>query len=103
LGDNTGALEDLNMAISLQSNYAEAYYNRGLVKEKMGEKKEAIADYQPNYGEAYYNLALATYDDKNPSSRVASLNYLQKAANALIKTGNLELYERAVEWMLKMQ
>ena len=26
LGDNTGALEDLNMAISLQSNYAEAYY-----------------------------------------------------------------------------
>jgi tetratricopeptide (TPR) repeat protein len=61
LGDNTGALEDLNMAIALQSNYAEAYYNRGLVKEKMGEKKEAIADdqlaisYQPNYGEAYYN------------------------------------------------
>ena len=109
LGDNTGALEDLNMAISLQSHYAEAYYNRGLVKEKMGEKKEAIADdqlaisYQPNYGEAYYNLALATYDDKNPSSRVASLNYLQKAANALIKTGNLELYERTVEWMLKMQ
>ncbi|MBC1190089.1 tetratricopeptide repeat protein [Microcystis aeruginosa CS-558/01A06] len=109
LGDNAGALEDLNMAISLQSNYAEAYYNRGLVKEKIGDKKEAIADYQlaityqPNYGEAYYNLALATYDDKNPSSRVASLNYLQKAANALIKTGNLELYERAVEWMLKMQ
>ena len=97
------------MAIALQSNYAEAYYNRGLVKEKMGEKKEAIADdqlaisYQPNYGEAYYNQALATYDDKNPSSRVASLNYWQKAANALIKTGNLELYERTVEWMLKMQ
>ncbi|GBD51050.1 tetratricopeptide repeat family protein [Microcystis aeruginosa NIES-298] len=109
LGDNAGALEDLNMAIALQSNYAEAYYNRGLVKEKMGDKKGAIADYQlaityrPNYGEAYYNLALATYDDKNPSSRVGSLNYLQKAANALIKTGNLELYERAVEWMLKMQ
>jgi tetratricopeptide (TPR) repeat protein len=109
LGDNTGALEDLNIAISLQSNYAEAYYNRGLVKEKIGKKKEAIADYQlaisyqPNYGEAYYNLALATYDDKNPSSRLASLNYLQKAANALIKTGNLELYERTVEWMLKMQ
>ncbi|AVQ74424.1 hypothetical protein B5D77_22120 [Microcystis sp. MC19] len=109
LGDNASALEDLNMAISLQSNYAEAYYNRGLVKEKMGDKKAAITDYQlaityqPNYGEAYYNLALATYDDKNPSSRVASLNYLQKAANALIKTGNLELYERAVEWMLKMQ
>jgi hypothetical protein len=38
---------------------------------------------------------------KNPSSRIASLNYLQKAANALIKTGNLELYERTVEWMLK--
>jgi tetratricopeptide (TPR) repeat protein len=109
LGNNTGALEDLNMAIALQSNYAEAYYNRGLVKEKMGDRKEAIADYQlaityqPNYGEAYYNLALATYDDTNPSSRVASLNYLQKAANALIKTGNLELYERALEWMLKMQ
>ncbi|AKV66368.1 tetratricopeptide repeat protein [Microcystis panniformis] len=109
LGDNAGALEDLNIAIALQFNYAEAYYNRGLVKEKIGDKKAAITDYQlaityqPNYGEAYYNLALATYDDKNPSSRVASLNYLQKAANALIKTGNLELYERAVEWMLKMQ
>ncbi len=109
LGDNAGALEDLNIAIALQSNYAEAYYNRGLVKEKIGDKRAAITDYQlaithqPNYGEAYYNLALATYDDKNPSSRVVSLNYLQKAANALIKTGNLELYERAVEWMLKMQ
>jgi hypothetical protein len=29
--------------------------------------------------------------------------YLQKAANALIKTGNLELYERTVEWLIKMQ
>jgi tetratricopeptide (TPR) repeat protein len=109
LGDNPRALEDLNKAISLQSNYAEAYYNRGLVKEKMGQKTEAIADYQLaitynlNYGEAYYNLALITYDDKNPSSREASLNYLQKAANALIKTGNLELYERTVEWLIKMQ
>ncbi|WKX63430.1 hypothetical protein Q3H53_003554 [Microcystis aeruginosa PCC 7806] len=67
------------------------------------EEPQLAITYQPNYGEAYYNLALATYDDTNPSSRVASLNYLQKAANALIKTGNLELYQRAVEWMLKMQ
>lgn len=108
-GNSTGAIEDLNKAIALKSNYVEAYYNRGLVLEQQGKKAEAIADYRkavslnPNYAEAYYRLALAGYDEKNPGSRDLSLNDLQRSANLAIKQGNLELYQRAIEWMNKMK
>jgi hypothetical protein len=71
LGDNTWCFGGFKYGYCLlQSNYAEAYDNRGLVKEKSATKKKRFADYQlaityqPNYGEAYYNLALATYDDQ---------------------------------------
>ena len=39
-------LKDYNEAIRLKPNYAEAYYNRGLIKKEGSEKQEALADFR---------------------------------------------------------
>lgn|GEM_PF-2512001 len=46
------ALDDYNMAIELNSNYAEAYYRRGILYYTMVERANAIADF-----ETYLELA----------------------------------------------
>ncbi|MBU4462359.1 MAG: tetratricopeptide repeat protein [Proteobacteria bacterium] len=61
LTDTDKALEYLNKAISLDSNYAEAYNNRGIAWGKKGNYDRAISDYNkalelnPEDAEAYYN------------------------------------------------
>jgi Flp pilus assembly protein TadD len=45
-GDNPGAIADLNEAIRLQPDYAEAYYGRGKIRSKLGDKQGAILDYR---------------------------------------------------------
>ena len=63
MGDQAGALEDYNTAISLKPNYAEAYNNRGVLKSNMGDQAGALEDYnkavslKPNYAKAYNNRA----------------------------------------------
>lgn len=39
------ALLDFNRAIDLEPDFAEAYYNRGVLKNSMGDKKGAAADF----------------------------------------------------------
>ena len=57
--DYRSALADYNKAIHLKQNYIEAYNNRGVVKEKLGECESACEDYdtvirlKPDYAEAY--------------------------------------------------
>jgi tetratricopeptide (TPR) repeat protein len=52
-------------AIDLAPDYADAYYNRGVVKGKLGEYKAAIEDYdkaidlKPDYAMAYNNRGMA--------------------------------------------
>ena len=52
------AIDDFNRAIQLKSDYADAYYNRGVAYEVKGEVDRAVEDYtktiqlNPNYGEA---------------------------------------------------
>lgn len=62
LEDFTGALSDLNEAIEMKPDYAEAYFSRGLLYGKeMHKYNKAIKDFNkaiklnPNYAEAYYN------------------------------------------------
>jgi tetratricopeptide (TPR) repeat protein len=43
-GNRKGAIIEYNMAIFLDANYADAYYNRGLIRKATGFKKAAIAD-----------------------------------------------------------
>jgi tetratricopeptide (TPR) repeat protein len=46
LKDYQKAIIDLNKAIELKSDYADAYYNRGLYYRELKETKLAIADLQ---------------------------------------------------------
>lgn len=44
-GEAEQALADLNKAIELKPDYAEAWYNRGVVHETLGNKREAEKDF----------------------------------------------------------
>jgi tetratricopeptide (TPR) repeat protein len=58
------AIEDVNKAIKLYPDFAEAYYNRANLMAISGKLPEAYDDYtraielEPNMGEAYYNRGL---------------------------------------------
>lgn len=45
-GDYEGALKEFDMAIDLKANYATAFYNRAIVYNKLGRRKEAESDLQ---------------------------------------------------------
>jgi len=53
--DLKGAIADLSQAIKINPNYAEAYSNRGNVRDDLGDKQGAVADFNqaikinPNY------------------------------------------------------
>ncbi|BAY08326.1 tetratricopeptide repeat protein [Calothrix sp. NIES-2098] len=61
------AIEDLNQAIQLQSNFGEAYSDRCLAYLQLQDYHQAIADctqainFTPNDAEAYLNRGLASY------------------------------------------
>ncbi len=61
LNDPQGALSDYNQAISLNPNFARAYYNRGNLKDDLNDLQGALADYNqaiflnPKYANAYTN------------------------------------------------
>ena len=63
LGDEQGALADLNQAITLNPQNAIAYYNRAIAKSHLGDQQGAITDYSqviaidPQLADAYVNRA----------------------------------------------
>ena len=70
--DYTGAIEDYNAAISLDSNYARAYYNRGISYLRLRKHAEAVLDFKkaldldPGMGEAKINLEIARKEPPTP-------------------------------------
>ena len=64
------AIDDYTQAIELDTDYADAYYNRGNACHNKREYDRAIVDYnraielKPNYAEAYYNRGV-TYSEKS--------------------------------------
>lgn len=61
---HTEALEDYKKAIELKPSYADAYNNRALLYQLMGEHDKAKQDYdeainlEPSYADAYVNRAI---------------------------------------------
>ncbi|MDR2344243.1 MAG: tetratricopeptide repeat protein [Spirochaetaceae bacterium] len=62
-GDNAGALEDLNLIVSLTPDDPQAYNSRGIIYEKCGDYTAARADYEhalwlnPDSAEARHNIS----------------------------------------------
>ncbi|MDZ8053987.1 MAG: tetratricopeptide repeat protein [Aulosira sp. ZfuVER01] len=71
------AIEDLNQAIQLQSNFGEAYSDRCLAYLQLQDYHQAIADctqainFTPNNAEAYLNRGLASYRQKDYAAATA--------------------------------
>ena len=65
LGQHFAAIADYDIAIRLNPDDADAYYNRGVAKGKLGQHFAAIADYDiairlnPDYADAYNNRGYA--------------------------------------------
>ena len=61
LGNYEKAIRELDQALRMNPNYANAYYNRGSAKRNLGQHSAAIADYDeairldPNDANAYFN------------------------------------------------
>lgn len=66
-GDKFYAEENYDMAIALDDNYADVYYNRGVVYYNKGEYDKAIEDYnkviniKPDCEEVYSSIGNAYY------------------------------------------
>ena len=71
MGDFKGAIEDYNQAIAIDSNYAKAYYNRGVVNLKTSDLMNALNDFkkaialQADYPEAVINRDIVLERIKN--------------------------------------
>jgi tetratricopeptide (TPR) repeat protein len=78
--DTDKALEYLNKAISLDSNYANAYGNRGLAWADKGNYDHAISDYNkvielnPGLANAYYNRGNAWADKGNHDRAISDFS-----------------------------
>jgi tetratricopeptide (TPR) repeat protein len=102
LGDKEGALTDYNSAIKINPNYAEAYNNRGNLKnDNLNDPQGALADYNsaikinPNYAFAYNNRGIIKKDNLNdPQGALADYNRAIKInpnyAEAYNNRGNLK-------------
>jgi len=79
-GDYKGAIADLNQAIKIKPDYANAYNGRGVAKYNLGDKQGAIADYnqaikiKPDYADAYHNRGLAKYNLGDKQGAIADYN-----------------------------
>jgi len=70
-GDKPAALSSYTQALSRNSNYADAYYQRGNVSYEQGNKQAALEDYDkalslnPKYADAYFNRGMIRYNLKD--------------------------------------
>ena len=88
-----------DIAIRINPQYVEAYYNRGTAKSELGDKKGAIADYDmairinPQSANAYYNRGIAKSDLGDKKGAIADLNI---AARLFKSQNDRDSYEQAM-------
>ena len=98
-GNYSGAIQIFSRLIQSYPHYADAYYNRGLAKAKLGDKQAAIADYNEaikinaNLAEAYEERGNIWLELENKSRAIQDL---QKAAKLYQKQGNNISYDQVM-------
>ena len=84
------AENDYNKAIEINPNFTEAYYNKGVLKEKSDDTKGALENYNkaieinPQYADAYHNrgrLKVKSGDVEGAKQDLAMAEYLIKNDN----------------------
>ncbi len=93
-------IETYSQAIRINPNSANAYYNRGLSYQRLGDQEGAIGDYtnsiriNPSYAEAYHTRGLARADLGDKKGAVQDL---RTAAKLFFDQGDIAKYETARE------
>jgi serine/threonine-protein kinase len=98
LGDVQGAIEDFNVAIQIDPQDADPYYNRGISRSDLGDKQGAIEDFNQaiarntNHALVYYDRGLvrATVGDKQ-----GAIKDFQQSAKLCLDQGKLSCYKDA--------
>ena len=79
-GDPQGAIIDYDRAITINPQYAKAYFNRGIAKSALGDPRGAIDDYDraisinPQYLKAYSNRSLIKSELGDKEGAIADYN-----------------------------
>lgn len=100
------ALSDLDKAIALSPDNADAHYNRGKVNLELGNAEAAMTDFnttieiQPNLAEAYGNRGLLHYQ-LGDSHR--AIEDLQQAAALFQSSGDRQSYQQTLYFIQQVQ
>jgi len=98
-GDYKAAIQIFSRLIQSYPHYADAYYNRGLTKNKLGDTQGAIADYNQaikidtNLAEAYQERGNIWLELKNKDKAILDF---KKAAELYKKQDNAIGYEQVI-------
>ena len=120
IGSLDEALESYNVALRIDSSYAEAYNNIGVAFKDKGDLDVTIDKFNQaininvEYAEAYYNMGLVLKDKGNLEEAIASYrkaikikpNFVQAhyhIGNALFNNGQLELAINSYKSVLKIK
>ena len=81
IGQLEGAIKMFNIALSINSNYAEAHFNLGVIYHDLGRLDDAVDCYSraiainPNYPDAHNNLGTSLYDLGQLQASIESLEW----------------------------
>ena len=101
--DYKGAIAAFSKVIEQNPEHAEAYYNRAVAYNELGDHQQAIRDFKiaanlglnPKYAKAYYNQAVAL--DKIGDHQLANRSF-KIAANLGLKEAQDYLRKEGIEW-----
>lgn len=91
-------IETYTQTVRINPNYAEAYYNRGIIYQRLGDKQGAIGDFteairiSPSYAKSYHARGLIRAELGDKKRAVADL---RKAAKHFFEEGNIANYQTA--------
>ena len=81
LGQLEGAAKMFEVAVSIKSDYAEAYFNLGAIRKALGQDDDAVKSYKqaiaitPNYPDAHNNLGTTLHDLGQLEASIESLEW----------------------------
>lgn len=105
-GDYRGAIAIFSRLIREYPHAAEAYYNRGLAKQKLGDHKGAIADYNraikldQKLAEAYQARGLLKQEQSRLTEALQDLQQAAKLYQAQNNTTSYELLQPKIQELL---